>query len=122
MNEWAWVATGGAAGSMIRYLIARLIPVPPQGFPVATLIANVVSCVVAGLVWVWLARRTGVPDAVRLLVITGFCGGLSTFSTFSLETSRLMLQGQWGLAAGYVAASLLCCLLVMYGLMRLGTA
>jgi CrcB protein len=99
-----WVALGGAAGSVARYgvgvLVARMVGL---GFPWATLIVNVVGGLLMGV----LAVRVGPEqENLRLALGVGLLGGFTTFSTFSLETVRL-LQHQPGAASLYVAMSLI---------------
>jgi CrcB protein len=113
MNEWMAVAAGGAAGSLLRFGIGKAMAPSGTAFPWATLLANVLACAVLGAAWAWFARRQDLPESVRLLITTGFCGGFSTFSTFSLETVRMLAGGQWGAALLYVSLSLLACLAVM---------
>ncbi|MDX2283986.1 MAG: fluoride efflux transporter CrcB [Bacteroidia bacterium] len=110
MNEWLAVAAGGAAGSLLRFGIGKAMAPQAASFPWATLLANVLACLVLGAAWAWFGRRQDLPEATRLLITTGFCGGFSTFSTFSLETARMIAGGQWGAAALYVGLSLLACL------------
>jgi fluoride exporter len=104
MLNWTllWVFTGGGAGSVLRYLISVWIPWQ-GGFPWATLIANGISCIIVGVV---LALSPFLNDQVKLLLLAGFCGGLSTFSTFSKETLDMVEQGHMLTAILYVLSSL----------------
>jgi CrcB protein len=99
------VAAGGAVGSVARYL-ATLALMPVMGtFPAGTLVVNVVGSFLIG----WFARffsGDATQDVVRLALTTGFCGGFTTFSTFSAETLLLVQQGKGARAATYVALSL----------------
>jgi len=96
------VALGGAAGSVARYLTvvaaARLVP----GFPVGVMAANVLGSFLVGILFVVL---TGPRAALSPLLIMGFLGGFTTFSTFSLDAFRLWEGGAPGLAAVYVLGS-----------------
>jgi len=94
------VAVGGAAGSVLRYLIsvAALSALGP-GFPWGTLAVNVLGSAAIGV-----AAGAGLEGQGRLLLVTGFLGGFTTFSAFSLETGALFERSP-GLAALYVAAS-----------------
>ena len=106
------VFLGGGLGSICRYAVARALPA--YEWPVATLLANMLSCIVLGAL-VALAAREMVSLNYRLLLMTGFCGGFSTFSTFSYETLVFLREGDFGLAALYVGLSLfagLICLLL----------
>ncbi|MBT3246487.1 MAG: CrcB family protein [Actinobacteria bacterium] len=94
------VAVGGTAGAGIRWLI--LTVGPSTTFPWSVLVVNLVGCAILGV----LVGR-GVQHNARLLLGTGFCGGLTTFSTFTVEAAQLMRADHLGMATTYLAASLL---------------
>lgn len=100
------IALGGAAGTVARAAIDRALPAGGSGFPWATWTVNVVGSLVIGLVVVAALERAAPGRYLRPLVGTGFCGGLTTFSTFAVETDRLLRAGNAGTATWYVAASL----------------
>ena len=75
------------------------------GFPVGTLIVNVVGSLAMGLLAGYFAYRTVVPQHLRLFLTTGILGGFTTFSAFSLDAALLVERHAYGLAAGYVAVS-----------------
>ncbi|MTD99296.1 fluoride efflux transporter CrcB [Paracoccus sp. YIM 132242] len=102
MNPYLQVAIGGAIGSVARLGLYRALPA--QGFPLATFAVNVAGSLVMGLLAAVLAQRGG-PWAPLLL--TGILGGFTTFSAFSLDALTLWERGQGGLAAIYVAGSVL---------------
>lgn len=115
-----WVAIGGAAGSVVRALVALALP---ARFPWATLLVNVAGSFLIG----WLMVRGGPAeqpgaDNWRSLWVVGFCGGFTTFSTFSWQTLDQMLKGQWGAAAANVLLSVTLCLLAVWVGIRLGRA
>lgn len=88
----ALVALGGAAGSILRYLTDRRVQAwRDSPFPWGTLTVNVVGSFVLGFLSGWLLHGAE-PSSVRALVAVGFCGGLTTFSTFGYETVRLFLE------------------------------
>jgi len=87
------LASGGAAAA-IRYLVSRTLPLGPGGLPLGVLVVNVAGALIGGVV-LGLVERAAVGDDVRLVVLTGVCGGLTTFSTWSVETVELMLKGRW---------------------------
>ncbi|MDG1377599.1 MAG: fluoride efflux transporter CrcB [Yoonia sp.] len=98
------VAIGGALGAVARYLVGLAV-----AFPLGTLTVNVIGSLAIGLVWALFAARglqTWLP-----LVMTGFLGGFTTFSAFSLDTLRLVEGGRYAAAGGYVFASVLLSLL-----------
>jgi CrcB protein len=112
------VFIGGGLGSLCRYGIARWIGPPAQGFPMATFLANLLSCLVLGAAWIYFSKQTQLPEPWRLLVMVGFCGGFSTFSTFSLETYQLLQANQWLLALLYVGGSIAACLFLFWLMIR----
>lgn len=111
------VGSGGALGSLMRLLITSLSHrwLPAGDFPVGILLCNILGSLLIGLVVGYLFQR---PDSLmwqRFLVI-GFCGGFTTFSSFSLDTIELIQSGHVLLAVSYVMASvLLCCLATLFG-------
>ena len=94
----------GAVGAMIRYLISRAVPGRDR-FPWAVLVVNVVGSAIGGVV-VGLATSGGVSSDIRLILVSGLCGGLTTFSTWSVETIQLVQDGRWRVAAASVIANL----------------
>jgi CrcB protein len=105
------VALGGAAGAVARFLCVRWVTlIHPSSFPYGTLTVNVLGSFVAGLLYALLSERWAAGVAWRALLMTGFLGGFTTFSAFSLETMRLLETGR-PLSAGLnVALNLGLCL------------
>ena len=109
------VAIGGAAGSVLRYL-ATIISAKfyNNNFPFATFIVNIVGCLLIGIL-IGIFERTGsVNENIRLLLITGFCGGFTTFSAFSSENISLMQNGNTLLAVTYIVLSVTLGLLAVW--------
>ena len=105
------VAAGGAAGSWLRFLVARLWtaaigPVAAGAFPWATVTVNIAGSFAMGLLVSWLARQGDGAEAWRLLLGVGVLGGFTTFSAFSLDFVLLVERGALALAAIYVIISL----------------
>lgn len=102
------IALGGGVGSVCRYygqlLVVRYFAQP---FPLGTLLVNVLGCLLIGLFYALAERGTIASPEMRLLLTTGFCGGFTTFSTFSYETLTLLENGHYALVALYVAGSVL---------------
>jgi CrcB protein len=117
MGQYIWVAVGGALGTTGRYFIsgvaARLIG---ETFPWGTLIINVTGSFIIG----FFAALTGpdgrlyVGSTARQFVMTGICGGYTTFSSFSLQTLNLMNDGEWVRAGASVGLSVALCLIAVW--------
>lgn len=92
------VFIGGGLGSVCRWLLSlRLNPVH-AALPIGTLTANLIGAFIIGLGLAWFNRMTHIDPMWKLLITTGFCGGLTTFSTFSSEVVFLMMEGRPGWA------------------------
>jgi CrcB protein len=113
LGVMASIAVGGAAGTLLREAIDRALPETPSGFPWATLAVNVSGSLIIGIVVVAALERAAPSRYVRPLLGTGFCGGLTTFSTFAVEADRLIRGGNVGLAIAYVVVSLVAGLLAV---------
>lgn len=105
------VGIGAAIGAWLRWGLAVLLNGRLSALPVGTLTANILGGFLIGVAMEWFSRHLGLPPELRLLVITGFLGGLTTFSTFSAEVVDALMRGQyfWGLAivASHLFGSLL---------------
>ncbi len=119
--SWWWVFLGGGLGAVSRYGLALLLPPEPLSegnFPWATLLANLIACLLLGyglsLFW-----REQLPRAGQLLLLTGFCGGFSTFSTFAAELLQLLQYGHTLVALTYLAVSVLFGILALAGVLYL---
>jgi fluoride exporter len=100
------ILAGGAVGALARAGAGRALPLRPGAWPWATFAVNIAGAFV--LAWITTRLSEMVPPTRywRLLVGTGFCGALTTFSTFQVETIRLARDGYGGLALGYAIASI----------------
>lgn len=111
------VFVGGGLGALVRWGLGIWLNGSGQasGLPKATLLANLLAVAAMGLV-VFSSTKFALP--ARTFWLVGFCGGLSTFSTFSLENYQLLKMGQWEWALANVAVSVLGCLAVLWLLAR----
>ena len=110
------VGLGGFIGSVCRYLLG-LIPLPGDtGFPIKTLLINVLGSFAIGLVTALSLRDGVLAPRLALLLRVGVCGGFTTFSTFAYETGELLHAGSFAAAAAYAAAS------VMLSVLAIGAA
>lgn len=112
------VAVGGAIGSLLRYYVGLgSLRLMGPGFPWGTLIVNVVGCFIIGVFAEMIMRRFNASVELRLLLITGFLGGFTTFSAFSLDAITLFERGDIFSGGIYIVASVgLSMVAVMAGL------
>ena len=109
--RFAWVFLGGGLGSVARFTVGSLLLQRlGAGFPYGTLTVNLIgSALLAALVHVALASEA-ISPTLRIGLATGFLGGFTTYSAFSEETFAFLQSGAWGVAAAYVAITVLGCL------------
>lgn len=110
MLNCIYVGIGGFIGAVLRYLIS-LVPITRGSFPVNTFITNIIGAVIIGII----IARTGRSDTLSpekvLILKTGLCGGLTTFSTFSAETWSLLQSGNMVLGGAYIVGSVVLCVI-----------
>lgn len=104
---------GGGLGSLIRYAVANLLKMYSMNFPIATLSVNVVGSLILGFAAALFWNKAPLHYTLKLAITVGFCGGLTTFSTFSWETFDLIKQGDYILAIFYAIISVLACILAI---------
>jgi fluoride exporter len=110
-----YVALGSALGGASRYLLGGLIQrLLDTTFPAGTLVINVSGSLLLGAILRYALETPTLSPEIRALLTIGFCGGYTTFSTFSYETVALVEDGQWTKAAAYVAASVLLSLIATF--------
>ena len=100
----ASIALGGAAGSVLRYVLNRWVG-QPDGLPLGILIVNLSGTLVLGLVATLFLERLGVSDNLRLAITVGLLGGFTTFSTVWLDTLNLLNGGRWAWALANLLVS-----------------
>lgn len=116
MNPLVLVFLGGGLGAMARHLASMAVMRVAGGrFPWGTMVVNIAGCLVMGLLIAWLARRSSGDSDLRLLLATGFLGGFTTFSAFSLDAVTLYERGALTAAAAYVIASVTVSILALFG-------
>lgn len=115
MERALLIAFGGAIGTLLRYLVSVFATKwLGADFPYGTLIVNVSGAFVIGLVQHLGLEGLMIPDNTRLFLTTGMMGGLTTYSTFSYETVRLMEAGAWNLAWVNIVVTTVICLSVCF--------
>lgn len=114
------VGLGGGIGSAFRYLTSVLSDKYIQNsFPWATFLVNVIGCLIIGILIGFFAKQQVENPALKLLFVTGFCGGFTTFSAFALENIKLFQSGNTLLALLYIALSVLLGIFAVWGGMLL---
>lgn len=119
MNNFLLVFVGGGLGSVVRFGISYLAGQNFKSvFPIATLFSNILSCIILALIVVMLNEKLILNNSLRIFLLVGFCGGFSTFSTFSFETVELIRSGNTLFAAANVLISVSVCITLIYFMVR----
>ena len=101
------VGAGSFIGGIARYLVSLAMKGISKGFPWATVLVNLIGCLIIDLLWGFLSRNASESTSWGLFLTVGLCGGFTTFSTFSKEALAMLQTGQiWGFAS-YIAISIL---------------
>jgi len=112
--HWLSIALGGAMGAMGRYWVSScLLPIGSYKFPYATFSVNVAGSLLMGILYVLIVERGGLPEQARHLLMVGFLGAFTTFSTFSLDAISLWQNGGQTMALIYVFSTVFSCLLAI---------
>lgn len=111
MKDFLAISVAAIVGANLRFVISRLAarefgPV----FPAGTLIINVMGSFIIGFFIIWTTERVLLDPRWRLLVVVGFCGSFTTFSSYAFETMAYFEQGQWGLMVTNILSNNLLCL------------
>lgn len=103
-----YIAFGGAIGSVLRFLISLFVAKFWQNhFPLATFLTNIVGCFLIGIFIGYLEKNNLTDSNLKWFLITGFCGGFTTFSAFGLENINLFQSNNSFLAFAYIASSII---------------
>ena len=119
MLAYLWVAIGGALGSMARFGLGNIVSDKTGGsFPWGTLAVNVTGSFVIGILGALTSSEGKMTSQSRVfatqLLITGVCGGYTTFSSFSLQTLNLIRDGEWFYAGGNILLSVILCMIAVW--------
>jgi CrcB protein len=101
------VGLGGFAGALARYGVSLACQRGSIVFPLGTLAANLLGCLLIGIIAQLATETNWIPPAMRLLLATGFCGGFTTLSAFAFETVQFVRSAEWFLAGAYVLGTLI---------------
>ena len=119
MNNILLVFLGGGLGSLARFGIAAIVQTNFKSvFPLATLFSNIISCLILALTVMLFSDKLITNPSLRMLILIGFCGGFSTFSTFSYETVELMRSGNVLYAVANILISITVCIALIYFLTK----
>jgi CrcB protein len=110
--NFVFVSLGAIVGANARYVISRyLAKVIGPAFPYGTLAINVVGSFIVGWFMIWTTERVLIDPRWRLLVVVGFCGGFTTFSSYAFESMAYLEQGNWALMTTNILTNNVLCLL-----------
>lgn len=108
LKNFLIVGLGGGAGSMLRYAVQKIFNVQSAAvFPTGTLLINISGCFLIGVLWSFASRSLAWNEELKLLLMTGFCGGFTTFSAFTVEGIGLLKENKTALFVIYLTASVI---------------
>ena len=121
LTKIALVAVFGAAGALARFGLGGLVFRLYGGtFPAGTFVVNIVGCFLFGLVWPLAEERLLISSETRTVILIGFMGSFTTFSTLAFETSELLRDSEWGLAVANMGGQVILGLLALIAGMAIG--
>ena len=106
MKHILLVFIGGGAGSALRYSVGKWLKTTPGSFPLSTFTVNVLGCLLIGFLMGWGLKQQNLNENQTLLLITGFCGGFTTFSAFAAENQVFLKHGDYTQFFMYTIGSL----------------
>lgn len=107
MKSFFYIFLGGGIGSVFRYIISKIFIIDKNSFPWSTLIANFIGCFIIGIILGWYVNNDKQHSDLYIFLSIGFCGGLTTFSTFSLEGLTLFKNGDFLIFVTYLLISII---------------
>ena len=108
MAKWLYLITGGVLGTLARHIVSTLVyQRAAHDFPYGTLAVNMAGCFLVGFFDVIIEKKFSMGPQMRILLMAGFCGAFTTFSTFMLETGNLLKEGEMFRALANVLVSVL---------------
>jgi CrcB protein len=111
VKDFLAISVAAIVGANLRYLLSRLAALELGSvFPYGTLLINIVGSFIVGLFVIWTTERALVDPRWRLLVVVGFCGSFTTFSSYAFETISYFERGQWGLMLANILSNNILCL------------
>ncbi len=111
MKDFLAISVAAVVGANLRYLLSRLAALELGSvFPYGTLFINIVGSFIVGFFVIWTTERALVDPRWRLLVVVGFCGSFTTFSSYAFETMSYFENGQWGLMLANILSNNILCL------------
>ena len=111
MKDFLAISVAAIVGANLRYLLSRLAAIELGSvFPYGTLFINIMGSCIVGFFVIWTSERALVDPRWRLLVVVGFCGSFTTFSSYAFETIAYFEQGQWGLLLANILTNNVLCL------------
>ncbi|MHB1001795.1 MAG: fluoride efflux transporter CrcB [Armatimonadota bacterium] len=110
-----WLAFAGACGTVSRFALCELASKAKSGhFPLGTFSVNIIGSFLFGLIYAYAQKRLHVGAEIKLIMLTGFMGAFTTFSTFAFDTAKMIRAEQWMLAAGNVFGQITLGVLALY--------